>query len=261
MKTSPAGIALIKRFEGLHDKGSDGRIHAYLCPAGIPTIGWGTTDGVVMGHSCTEAEAEELLKRGLGWREERLIELIDVDVSQEQFDALMSWTYNVGLEAARKSTLLKVLNRGDYAAVPAQLMRWTKATVKGKRIDLPGLVARRQAEAALWLSPPATALVGRMAQKVEESPTVEAPRATTFKRSATVFGILMSGLGWVVTMTQEAVQIATSALSEIGILQPIADVMGRVGIDVPTIGVGLGVTGLAIALFRKLDDSAKGKPA
>lgn len=144
MKTSPAGIALIQEFEGR-------RLEAYKCPAGIWTIGYGHTSAageptVTPGMVITKQEAVDILKRDLVKYESAVDRLVTVPLSQNQFDALVSFTYNVGEGALSKSTLLKKLNRGEYAAVPAELMKWTKGGGK----ELPGLVRRRRAEAAMW---------------------------------------------------------------------------------------------------------------
>jgi lysozyme len=94
----------------------------------------------------TEIEAEQLLLRDLAMFEAEVSRTVTVDLSDNQFAALVSWTYNVGAAAMRKSTLVRKLNAGDYAAVPGELARWNK--VKGKVVA--GLSNRRAAEAGLW---------------------------------------------------------------------------------------------------------------
>lgn len=140
MKTSPAGIDLIKRFEGCE-------LAAYLCPAGKWTIGIGHVDGepkVVPGMRITMREAEDILRRDLLRYEADIAQHVKVPLSQGQFDALVSWHFNTG--ALARSTLLKKLNQGRFDAIPAELMRWTRANGR----ELPGLVRRRRAEAAMW---------------------------------------------------------------------------------------------------------------
>jgi len=144
MKTSAAGINLIKEFEGV-------RLKAYRCPADVWTIGVGHTSAagppvVKAGMEITNAQAMKILAQDLVQFEDGVESAVKVPLSQNQFDALVSFTFNVGLGAFGKSTLLKKLNAGQYDAVPAELMKWTKA---GGR-ELPGLVRRRRAEAALW---------------------------------------------------------------------------------------------------------------
>lgn len=144
MRTSAAGLDLIKSFEGLE-------LAAYLCPAGVWTIGYGHTDAagppkVVPGMTVTRNEAESLLKSDLIKYERAVSSAVKVPLTQNQFDALVSFTYNCGIGALQKSTLLKRLKRGEYDAVPAELMKWNKAGGK----ELAGLTRRRRAEAKLW---------------------------------------------------------------------------------------------------------------
>jgi len=138
---SQKGLDAIKTFEGL-------RLDAYLCPAGVWTIGYGTTRGVMKGDRITKEQAEKLLIEDVRQFEAAINKLVKVALKQGQFDALVVFCYNVGVGAFERSTLLSVLNMGRYADVPAQLMRWTK--VKGK--ELSGLVNRRNAEVLLWNS-------------------------------------------------------------------------------------------------------------
>jgi len=146
VKTSQVGIELIKQFEGV-------RLESYVCPAGILTIGVGHTSAagppkVVPKMKITYQEANEILARDLVKYESAVDRLVTVPLSQNQFDALVSFTFNVGEGALAKSTLLKKLNAGKYSEVPAELMKWTK----GGGRELPGLVRRRRAECALWRS-------------------------------------------------------------------------------------------------------------
>lgn len=143
MKTSPKGIALIKSAEGL-------RLKAYPDPGtgGLPwTIGYGSTSGVTRNMVITEAQAEKMLAEDLV-RFERIVErLVQVPLNQGQFDALVSFTYNVGEGNFTKSTLLRKLNAGDSAGAAEQFSRWVHA---GGKV-LPGLVKRRAAERAMFL--------------------------------------------------------------------------------------------------------------
>ena len=139
MKTGSKGIDLIKHFEGCE-------LEAYKCPAGVWTIGYGHIKGVKEGMTITEHQAEEMLKSELHEYEGYINNLVTVELNQNQFDAMVSWVYNLGGGNLKASTLLKVLNAGDYAGVPAQMMRWNKAG--GKVLE--GLTRRRQAEADLF---------------------------------------------------------------------------------------------------------------
>ena len=149
MQTSPEGIALIKGFEGR-------RLTAYPDPGtgGAPwTIGYGWTysvDGkpIKPGMKIDQATADRLLKTGLVSYENDVLKLIKVKVTQNQFDALVSFTYNVGSRALSTSTLLKKLNAGDNKGAADEFLRWNKAG--GKVLN--GLTRRREAERALFLS-------------------------------------------------------------------------------------------------------------
>lgn len=147
MKTSPQGLAIIKKFESFRAK-------PYLCPAGVPTIGYGSTyyaDGrpVKMTDApITEAQAQELLQATLTKYEACVGGAVKMPINQNQFDALVSFTYNVGCSAFRNSTLLRLLNQGWETQAAAQFNRWT---LGGGKV-LAGLVSRRAAERALFVS-------------------------------------------------------------------------------------------------------------
>ncbi len=140
MKTSRQGIELIKRFEGL-------RLKAYRCPAGVLTIGWGHTEGVKADVVIDLAEAERLLMEDVAVAE-RCVNADDAGLNQNQFDALVSFVFNVGTANYRKSTLRRMvlIDAGD-AAIVKEFMRWVYAN--GKR--LPGLVKRREAESEMYV--------------------------------------------------------------------------------------------------------------
>ena len=141
MKTSPKGIALIKEFEGL-------RLRAYLCPGGVWTIGYGHTAGVKPGMVITEAQAEEYLKADL-IAFERYLNGLGLALNQNQFDALVSFIYNVGTGNFSSSTLLrKVRANPQDNSIMDEFLRW----VYSKGRVLPGLQRRRLAEMKLYFS-------------------------------------------------------------------------------------------------------------
>jgi lysozyme len=139
MKISQRGIDLIKEFEGLE-------LHAYNCSAGVPTIGYGHTGGVEIGDTITPEEAQDYLLYDLELFERAVNSSVTVALTQNMFDALVCWTYNLGAGSLRSSTLLKVLNEGKYDEVPAQIKRWDKCNGQ----PLKGLTRRREAEAKLF---------------------------------------------------------------------------------------------------------------
>ena len=140
MKTSVEGLALIKKFEGLE-------LEAYKCAAGVWTIGYGHTKDVQEGDVWSESHADHMLEVELEEFEGYINDNVSVALSQNQFDALVSWVYNLGPANLKASTMLKVLNSGDYEGVPAQIKRWNKAG--GKVLE--GLIRRREAEALLFI--------------------------------------------------------------------------------------------------------------
>jgi len=139
MKISENGLSLIKHFEGCE-------LQAYKCPAGVWTIGYGHIKTAHEGKVITQEQADEMLVEEMAEYEGYINRAVKVELNQNQFDAMVSWVYNLGNGNLGASTLLKVLNMGDYAGVPAQMLRWNKAG--GKVLE--GLTRRRQAEADLF---------------------------------------------------------------------------------------------------------------
>ena len=144
MGLSSRGAQLIQKWEGYHEV-------AYPCSAGVWTIGWGHTRSVEPGDTCTRAEAEEMFEEDVEWAiDDTAAYLLDAGprrLTQNEFDALVSWVFNIGTTQMKSSTLRKRIQEGDYDDVPAQLRRWNK--VKGEVSN--GLVNRREEEVALWL--------------------------------------------------------------------------------------------------------------
>ena len=136
---SANGIALIKHFESF-------RAGAYVCPAGVLTIGYGTTLGVKRGQVVSEKQATALLSRDLLGFEAAVKRLVKVQITQNQFDALVSFAYNCGAANLASSTMLKLINNRQFQLVPAQFLRWNKG---GGKV-LAGLTRRRRSEMWLW---------------------------------------------------------------------------------------------------------------
>ena len=130
---------LVKEFEGL-------RLEAYLCPAGVPTIGYGHTRGVQLGTRISAEQADQLLTVDLERVRLQLVQSVKVPVTEGQFKALLSFAYNVGAAAVKDSTLLKYLNAGKFEAAGREFSRWVY--VKGERSA--GLERRRAREAAVF---------------------------------------------------------------------------------------------------------------
>ena len=138
-----AGIDLIKQFEGFSPT-------VYICPAGYPTIGYGhvvkTQEREQFADGITTEQAETLLRQDVQTAERAVLRLITVPLTDGQFDALVSFTFNLGAGALQRSTLRRRVNRGDHAAVPAEFRKWVWAG--GKKLE--GLVRRRVEEVNLY---------------------------------------------------------------------------------------------------------------
>lgn len=137
------GLNLIKQLEGFSPT-------IYICPAGYPTIGYGH---VVLAHEreqfsagITQAEATDILRKDVGIAERAVVRLISVPLMDGQFDALDSFTFNLGAGALQRSTLRRKVNRGEHESVPAELTKWVWAA--GKKIS--GLIHRRKVEGAFY---------------------------------------------------------------------------------------------------------------
>lgn len=148
MKTNSAGVDLIKGFERLE-------LEAYLDPVGVPTVGYGHTQGVKLGDKITKRKAEQFLREDLAEAEEAVTKYVLVELNENQFAALVSFTFNTGTYAFRTSTLLKMINSEKWSEVRPQMLRWVYGTDRktGRKIKLNGLVRRRTAEYALFSKP------------------------------------------------------------------------------------------------------------
>jgi|SRR6185312_1173404 lysozyme len=145
MEYSPDGLKLTESFEGC-------RLAAYLDSVGVPTIGYGHTHGVAMGMTCTQEQAEQWLQQDVQVAVQAVNNLVTVPLTQQQFDALVDFTFNLGSGALQHSTLLRLLNSGNYQGAAGEFEKWDKA---GGKV-LPGLLRRRQAERDMFNTPAAT---------------------------------------------------------------------------------------------------------
>lgn len=141
MKTSDKGIRFIKRHEGL-------RLTVYRCTSGVLTIGYGHTRGVKPGQVITEKEAELFLREDLTEAETAVNNFVNAKPEQHRFDALVSFVFNVGSGAFKKSTLLFLINQGAKSeAIEQQFMKWINSAGKPSA----GLKSRRAKEVKLYL--------------------------------------------------------------------------------------------------------------
>jgi lysozyme len=146
MKITPEAIDLIKHYEGF-------RTHAYRDATGILTIGYGHTSMagppvVNAGDVVSAAQAEDILAADVEKFAAGLRPLLHRELSDKQFSALVSFAYNVGISNVARSSVLAAVNAGNFEAVPQRLSLWVKAGSQ----TLPGLVKRRAAEAAMFIS-------------------------------------------------------------------------------------------------------------
>ena len=139
MIISKNGLDLIKQFESL-------QLKAYKCSANVWTIGYGHTKNVKEGDRISQDQANCFLMQDLYSVERVIVHLVKVKLNQNQFDALCSLIFNIGISAFKKSTLLAKLNNGDYIGAAEQFRRWNKVN----NVVMAGLVRRRQAEEDLF---------------------------------------------------------------------------------------------------------------
>lgn len=141
MRISDAGLSIIKRFEGL-------RLVAYRDGGEVWTCGWGHTRDVGRLTTCTKEQAEAWLREDVASAEMAVNKLVEMPLKQNQYDALVSWVFNVGIGAFGKSTLLKRLNQGEMELAADEILRWNKDNGK----VVPGLANRRKEERELFLA-------------------------------------------------------------------------------------------------------------
>ena len=140
MNYSDAGLKFTESFEGC-------RLDAYLDQAGIPTIGYGHISGVRMGDKCTQEQADKWLREDIKESEDAVNRLVKVPLTQNQFDSLVDFTFNLGAGNLAKSTLLRLLNKGQYSDASQEFKNWNRA---GGFVRA-GLARRRLAEKELFL--------------------------------------------------------------------------------------------------------------
>ncbi len=237
-KVSDDCVELVKKFEGLHKLKDDGLVHAYRCPAGKWTLGYGATKGIRSGMTCTTQEAEQRLTHDLDEHGKIVKKYVNVPLTQGQYDALTSFVFNLGGGAFKSSTLLKKLNSGNYDDCPEQIMRWNKARVDGKLTPLRGLTRRRTAEAAIF-SRDAQLPSDEGGPDMPQKPTAEAPKS--LMKSKTMAGAGIAG--------------AATGLNEVaGQLQGLVAYAD----SLKTIFLLCAIGGIALAAYARWKDNKEG---
>jgi len=172
-KLTAAGANLIKHFEGLKEKSGD-RYKPYVCPAGVLTVGWGTTHHG--GHKFDAAsrwtlqECHDAFIKDMGTFERAVRRLVKVPLTANQYDALVSFCYNCGEGNLAKSTLLKKVNAGDHKGAAAEFHKWNKG---GGKV-LAGLTRRRASESLLYQGIPDLNYDGKADPKPPAEPMPQA---------------------------------------------------------------------------------------
>jgi lysozyme len=274
MDISARGIDFIVGFEGKKTLLPDGRYKSYLDTLAKPpvwTVWAGLTKGVGRDTCWTEAQCEAQFAKELAIYEDAVEKSVTVPLNQNQFDALTSFVYNCGPGALQGSTLLKLLNQGNYQGAAAQFSRWNKA---GGKV-WPGLVRRRAAEASLFLEPVDEAPIeigvkvgdeivavpsDAMPQRVEESGGSVTEAA---KSSWTIRGALAALLGgitqvydWALSGAQEAGVEAVKLKTSFG---PWEALFTTLKANMPMIGALFVITGCGIVITRRLQAARDGK--
>ena len=210
MKTSSAGLRIIKEFEGF-------RAEAYKpIPSDPWTIGYGFTKGVKQGDTITRAEAEIRLRRELVEYERGVERATKGHATQPQFDALVSFAFNVGVAGMARSTVIKRHNEGDHQAAARAFGLWNRA---GGR-ELPGLTRRRAAESALYLTPTRAADPAVEPEDVPDPmPRAVEPERSMAESQITRAGVIAGGSAAVATVAETARTVADVKTS--------ADMMGE----------------------------------
>ena len=230
MKTSSKGIALITEFEGFRSK-------AYLCPAGVPTIGYGFTLGVQLGDTITKEQAKRRLARELESYEAAVSRACTNEPNQNEFDALVCFAFNVGIGGMRKSSVIKAHNRGDHQAAARAFQLWNKAG----GVVYAGLTRRRAAEAALYLTP--------MPDDVSdpaEGPALDMPQRIDPESSLTRSPIV-AGSG-----------IAAGATAAAEVARSVSDVREALGDWLPWVLVAVAVGAAAYVAWTRLQQRRGG---
>lgn len=196
-------------------RSEDCRLTAYQCIAGVWTIGWGETDGITPGMVWTEDQADARFMQQLRKRAARVEALCTVDPDENQLGAMVSLSYNIGLAAFARSTVLKRHNEGDFQAAARAFALWNKARVNGALSEVAGLTARRAREAALYLEPVGDAPRDPMPQAVEaESSLAKSP----INRAAV--SVAGGGLAVAAQALDQGKQIADKVSEFVGLPMP-----------------------------------------
>jgi len=236
-------LDLIKEFEGL-------RLKAYIDPVGVPTIGYGLTTGAIpgvevrMGMTITEEKAEEYLTTVVERFADQIWRHFKRQPSENEFGAMVSLAYNIGVGAFSSSTALRRFNQGDTEGAAEAMKWWNKGTVNGRKVVLRGLTRRRAAEVKLFLKDDVIpADIERVVQVEEAEPVEERMAVVVDDADKTT---VKSTTNWA------AVGQAASAVGVPGVLSAVGDMDWKIAVPLMVAGVGL-----AVYIIRERNRKAK----
>lgn len=233
------GEQLIKESESL-------RLEEYLCPAGKWTIGWGHTKDVVEGVTISKARAQELFDEDVAVFENQIDQLLRVPANINQWSALVSLVFNIGIGNFRKSSVLTAHNRGDIPAAARAFNLWIKITdpKTKKKIDSNGLIARRAKEAALYLT---------AVSEADRTPTpqIVVPPTPPSRSGVTIGSAVTIGSGGIAVATQ-AVTVVKEAVDQ---SKSLIDVLQSAG---PIVLGVISLTAIGYIVYRRFRRSKEG---
>jgi len=247
-----AGYRLIKEFEAGPQGNSRPALVPYLCPAGKLTNGWGNTHNVKPGVAITPAQAEADLERNLDWAEE-CVDNVCPGANDNEFAAMVSLTFNIGALGFKGSTVCRLFNKGDKAGAAAAFALWRKMLDPntGALVDSPGLLRRRNVEAALFLTPaPERTMVAvgeaqvpitvtKLPPPAELMPQAVAPEKSAASSKTVIAGGLSVAAG-AATVADQANQLSTTVIS---VTQAASSVQGLLKLG----ALGLSIVALVAA--------------
>jgi GH24 family phage-related lysozyme (muramidase) len=249
-----AGLDLIKHFEGYHREQPDGSCVAYICPAGKATLGWGCTHGITLGMRWTREEAEQGLLRELTQYAAEVDRAVTVPLTPDQRDALVSFTYNVGGTALRRSTLLKKVNKGDFVGAEAEFGRWVYGSDGGssRKIKYAGLVRRRKAEAALFASTGVRPVPNAPAeQRMPQEPATKPIKVPWY--SAPIAALSAVG-AWFSDKLEYLANALEAAGGQFLSFAPVSSMMEQAGVAIAPVMAGIAALSVFIGLKTVLKD-------
>ena len=225
-----AGLQLLKEFEGF-------RSNAYLCPAGVPTIGFGFTLGVKLGDKITKAQAEKRLKQELRAYEDAVLKACSIEPNENELAAMTCLAWNIGISGFQKSSVIKAHNRGDHQAAARAFSLWNKAG----GVVYAGLTRRRAAEAALYLTP----MPDDVSDPVE-GPALDMPQAVDAEKPMTRSTIATAGTA---TAAVSTVSVVAQVSQEVRTIKDsIGDILPWVVMAAAVVAIGLG----AFAVWERI---------